>query len=76
MYKKGWYNIQTEDNKWIVYMHRNMINDKKYIGITSRNVDLRWQNGLGYKNTHFGNAIKKYGWENFEHIILFEGLNK
>lgn len=57
-------------------MHRNMINDKKYIGITSRNVDLRWQNGLGYKNTHFGNAIKKYGWENFEHIILFEGLNK
>lgn len=46
-------------------MHRNMINDKKYIGITSRNVDLRWQNGLGYKNTHFGNAIKKYGWGKF-----------
>ena len=54
-------------------MHRNMINDKKYIGITSRNVDLRWQNGLGYKNTHFGNAIKKYGWENFSVETLYFG---
>lgn len=32
--------------------------------------------GLGYKNnTHFYNAIQKYGWDNFEHIILEKNLS-
>ena len=54
-----------------VYCHVNKINGKRYVGITSNPVSIRWNNGNGYKhNAHFTNAIKKYGWENFEHNIL------
>lgn len=32
--------------------------------------------GNGYINcTHFYNAIQKYGWDNFEHIVLIENLS-
>lgn len=61
---------------YTVYMHRNKINGKIYIGITGKSPEVRWQNGNGYSQRHFGRAIKKYGWENFDHIILFTGLTK
>lgn len=63
-----------EDKKFCVYMHKNKINDKVYIGITSKKTTCRWRNGKGYKGQKFDNAIKKYGWDNFEHIILYENL--
>lgn len=47
------------------------INNKKYVGITRK----RWANGKGYRdNIHFNNAILKYGWDNFDKQILYEGL--
>ena len=56
---------------YIIYLHRNKINNKVYIGQTScKNPNDRWRNGTHYGNTYFGRAIKKYGWDNFEHIIL------
>lgn len=60
-----------------VYLHRNKINGKCYVGITSRNPCKRWgKNGNGYKgNNHFWNAIQKYGWNNFSHEILFNDLS-
>ena len=58
-----------------VYLHIAP-NGKKYVGITSRCVDKRWQNGNGYKSQIFYRAIKKYGWDNIEHIVLFENLTK
>jgi group I intron endonuclease len=59
-------------NNYIVYEHKNKINNKRYIGITCRSVQKRWQNGKGYiANEHFYRAIIKYGWEEFEHNILF-----
>lgn len=63
---------------YIVYQHINKINKKIYIGITSQKPELRWgANGSKYKTSpHFYNAIQKYGWDNFEHIILFENLTK
>lgn len=61
---------------YTVYMHKNKINHKVYIGITSRKPSVRWNNGAGYRKTYFANAINKYGWDNFEHIILFTGLTK
>lgn len=61
---------------WTVYKHTSP-NGKVYIGITGRKVKKRWENGNGYRNNkYFTRAIKKYGWENFNHEILFEGLTK
>lgn len=68
--------IVRGENMYTVYMHRNKINQKVYIGITGQKPETRWNNGAGYHNTYFANAIKKYGWDNFEHIILFTGLTK
>ena len=63
---------------YTVYKHTNKINNKVYIGITSMSPpSKRWNNGYGYyHNLHFDSAIKKYGWSNFEHEILFEQLSK
>lgn len=63
---------------YIVYQHINKINDKIYIGITSRKPEERWgTKGSNYKSSpHFYSAIQKYGWDNFEHNILFKNLTK
>lgn len=61
---------------WSVYIHITP-SDKYYVGITSQSPDRRWRNGDGYKNsTYFYNAILKYGWDNIDHIILFENLSE
>lgn len=62
--------------KYTVYMHI-CPNNKIYIGITSQKPTMRWRSGNGYKsNEYFTRAIQKYGWDNFEHIILYENLSK
>ena len=64
------------ETKYKVYEHI-CPNKKVYIGITSRSLNRRWDNGNGYKrNLHFYRAIQKYGWENIEHILLFDNLTK
>ena len=62
----------SENNRASVYVHINLINGKKYFGITTQELERRWQNGNGYyRNTHFMSAIKKYGWDNFGHFVLY-----
>ena len=62
--------------KYVVYMHI-VPNGKKYIGITSQNINRRWQKGKGYWSIeYFTIAINKYGWDNIQHIILFDNLSK
>lgn len=65
------------DRKFTVYMHI-FPNKKKYIGITCQTVEKRWRGGDGYGEDQplMRNAIKKYGWENIEHKILFADLTK
>ena len=61
---------------YIVYLHKNKINGKCYVGQTCQKPEARWgSQGQGYKEQeYFYRAIQKYGWENFEHIILEEGI--
>lgn len=63
-------------NTYSVYKHTNKTNGKVYIGITVNEPEVRWgKNGKNYEKQLFGKAIRKYGWENFEHEILFENLS-
>lgn len=65
------------DENYTLYLHINKINKKKYVGITSQKPETRWgNNGCGYKGQLFYNAIVKYGWDGFEHIILKENLSE
>ena len=69
----------TNDKKWCVYIHRNKINNKAYIGITCKKPEARWgSNGCHYAEDQsvFCNAIKKYTWDEFEHIIFAENLSE
>lgn len=67
-----------KERKYKLYIHTNKSNGKKYIGITSKKkAEYRWANGYGYRpNKHFYSAIEKYGWDGFNHEILFDGLTK
>lgn len=71
-------NILTTDNRnFSVYIHTNLINNKKYVGITCQEPEYRWRNGKGYNhNSYFTNAIQKYGWDNFKHEILYTNLGR
>ena len=64
-----------EERNYKLYVHISPSN-KRYYGITcKKRVQDRWDCGRGYyKNEHFTNAINKYGWENFQHIVLFDNL--
>ena len=61
---------------WLLYVHTNKINNKKYVGITSTATKQRWANGSGYKGQTFYNAIEKYGWDNFDHEVIVNGLTE
>lgn len=55
-----------------VYKHTSP-SGKVYIGVTKQSPHLRWQNGLGYRTQeYFYRAIRKYGWDNFEHEIVYQ----
>lgn len=72
-------------NDYVIYAHISP-SGKVYIGQTCRDAAARWgKNGRYYLNKHkdgrytqpvFAAAIKKYGWDNFQHKILFTGLTK
>ena len=60
-----------------VYAHISP-NNKLYFGITSLKPEYRWySDGSGYKHqVLFYRAIQKYGWNNFEHIIVAKNLSQ
>lgn len=63
-------------NNWSVYMHTTPCG-KRYIGITGVEPEKRWNGGIsGYKGQVFELAIRKYGWENIKHEVLFSSLSK
>ena len=59
-----------KNKKYYVYIHL-FPNGKKYVGLTTQNVNRRWNNGKKYKRQKFVyNAILKYGWENISHQVF------
>lgn len=64
--------------EYTVYAHKNKTNGKLYIGVTKQNPSKRFQNGFGYKysNPALWEDIVKYGWDNFEHLILLSRVSK
>lgn len=66
------------EKTWVVYVHKNKTNGKRYVGITSKaKPEHRWNNGRGYhENPHFASAIAKYGWDGFEHLILYRNVDE
>lgn len=60
---------------YCVYKH-TFPNGKVYIGITGSNPLRRWGNGSNYTQVIMKKAIKKYGWDNIKHEVLFESLTK
>lgn len=61
--------------KGYIYAHINKQNNKAYVGQTIRELNIRFgNNGNNYKNnrnTLFYDAIQKYGWNNFQHKIIY-----
>ena len=61
---------------YTVYKHTGPTG-KVYIGITRREPRKRFDGGRGYAHSpHFSAAIKKYGWDAFQHDILLTGLTR
>lgn len=68
----------ADEQKYILYIHiiSSDISDydynKYYVGITCHeDENERWRNGNGYYNQKlFYRAIKKYGWDNIEHLVV------
>lgn len=60
--------------EWIIYKHTSP-SGKVYIGQTKRG-KFRWKGGKSaYTNgKKFFQAIEKYGWKNFTHVIIEDGI--
>lgn len=60
-----------------VYIH-TFPNNKRYVGITSNSTLHRWgDHGQGYANQKLmWRAIQKYGWDNIQHTVIVDNLNK
>lgn len=58
-----------------IYMITNNINNKQYIGLTSRDYNLRWEQHIAEANktnpkSYISRAIKKYGLDNFTFEVI------
>jgi group I intron endonuclease len=65
--------------KNIVYKITNTVNNKVYFGVTQQPLKKRWQQhkcNSNKKSYHLYNAMKKYGFENFNIEVVFEADTK
>ena len=61
---------------YCVYCHTSP-DGKKYVGCTRTEPKKRFRGGFGYeKNPRFWNDICKFGWNAFQHEILYDGLDE
>lgn len=69
--------MNNTQHNYCVYMHVSRLCDKVYIGITN-NTKARWaRKAESYRRCpYIYNAFRKYGWDNFSHVVLNKGLTK
>lgn len=65
----------NEIKQYCVYVH-TFPKGEKYVGITSRQPELRWMHGRGYWGQWVYSAVEKYGWDNIAHDVVAVGLNE
>lgn len=58
------------ENKKGIYKITNKVNRKIYIGMSINLKRRKWEHQNKYCNHPIANAIKKYGWENFEFEVI------
>lgn len=62
--------------KYTVYKHVTP-DGKAYVGMTCQSLSSRWGHGGGYpKNKAFSEAIKRYGWEQIQHVVIASDLSQ
>jgi len=70
--------------KWTIYCHTLKTDGRRYIGLTSHTMEKRWKEHIKNSKSgrsYFQNAIRKYGYDAFEHKVLaqswdLEGANE
>lgn len=72
--------ITKSGKLFTIYKHISP-SGKVYVGITSNPPKWRWgRKGTGYTTSGdqkvMKSAILKYGWENFKHVIILEGVSE
>ena len=50
----------------IIYLITNDINDLKYVGLTTRSLEIRWKEHKRHKSQKIDEAINQYGSEHFQ----------
>lgn len=53
-----------------IYKITNLENNKCYIGLTTRNVNIRWIEHCKYDNSYLSKSIRKYGSNNFKIEVI------
>lgn len=55
-----------------IYLVENDINGNKYVGLTTRTVEVRWREHLRHSDEVLDKAIQKYGKEHFTVSVIEE----
>jgi len=63
---------------YIVYCYTNLVNGKKYVGVTGQgSISARAKGSDKYVgSSHINAAIKKYGWDAFKKEVFFYGCTR
>ena len=59
-----------------IYVIKNIVNKKIYVGQTTRDIDIRWREHRNLKKRLLSQDIKKYGKDKFKFIFIKEYSNE
>lgn len=67
-----------EEKTYAVYTHRVVTEDNGpmyYVGVTCQKISRRWK-PYNYADSSLCPYIEKYGWDNIEHSVFYDGLDR